>query len=78
MTPGPDPNKCVTLALKDIDVTKIITYTIFPLLLQVRVIKSGCADQTMGALVWSCKDVSWQFWQNVLNNNTVGMDRSDL
>jgi hypothetical protein len=32
----------------------------------------------MGALVWECKDVSWQFWQLVFNNNTVGMERSDL
>jgi hypothetical protein len=33
ISPGADPLKCVTVSLKDIDVTKIIAYTSFPLLL---------------------------------------------
>jgi hypothetical protein len=66
------------VSLKDIDVTKIIAYTAWPLLLQAKVTKSACSGMTMGALVWSCKDVSYQFWQNVFNNNTVGMERSNL
>lgn len=57
---------------------QIVTYTTLPLLLQARVIKNNCTDMVMGSLVWSCSDVSWKFWTNIGNNNTVGMDPADL
>jgi hypothetical protein len=79
ISPGLDPMKCVTLSLKDINIDKIIAYTNLPLLLQVKVTKTGCTDLTStGALVWSCDDVKWQFWQIFFNNNTIGMDRLDI
>jgi hypothetical protein len=68
----------VNLALKDIDIMQIVTYTTLPLLLQVRVIKGNCTNMIMGALVWSCTDVSWKFWSHFGNNNTVGMAPDDL
>lgn len=69
----------MNVTLKDIDIQKIILYTGFPLLLQARVAKSTtCTGMIMGSLVWSCDDVNWQFWSNIGNNNTVGMDPDDL
>lgn len=32
----------------------------------------------VGALVWECKSVDWQFWQLFGNNNTIAMDRDNL
>lgn len=55
ITPGADPNGCYQVALKDIDLETIITYTIWPLLLQARVVKStasACANVVAESLVW--------------------------
>ena len=78
ISPEPDPNDCVTVALKNIDLEKIITYTIWPLILQAKVTKKCTNNVTMESLVWSCTDVDWQFWQLFGNNNTITMEREDL
>ena len=55
-----------------------MAYTNLPLLEQIRVVKNNCSNIALESLVWSCPDVSWQFWQFVGNNNTIGIGRNTL
>lgn len=66
------------VALKDINVEQIVTYTNFPLMLQAQVTKGNCAGLTVESLVWSCDSVNWQFWNLFGNNYTIIIYRNEL
>ncbi|CDW89366.1 UNKNOWN [Stylonychia lemnae] len=78
ITPEPDPLGCYQVSLKDIDLETIMTYTIFPLILQAKVTDKKCANSRLNQIVWASSSIDYIFWQNFGNVNTILIDRDTL
>jgi len=73
--PDGDPNGCLSVGLKPIDLYPIITQTSFPVILQA-VVQVNCENTELASLQWSSD--TWKFWDYYGNNNTIMISRMSL
>jgi len=79
VAPQTHPNDCMLIELRNIDLESILAYTLFDLMLQLRV-RKFCNDIDEGPTVWESLSVDWVFWGYLIpaNNYTLLIPRDNL